>query len=76
MVLIVVEEPRGGVHYGSQTAGPTAIAVLLEAIELTRNGQPFSRAIPAAVTVPLEVSRGLSEDPVLEIPEDDEEEGR
>ena len=73
MVFIVVDEPRGDSYFGSQVAGPTAMTVLQEALGLTRNGQPFSRAIPAAVAVPSEVARGLSEDPVLEIPEDDEE---
>lgn len=76
MVFIVVDEPRGKHYYGSQIAGPTTMAVLQEALGLTRNGQTYSKAIPAAVPVPLEVSRGLSEDPVLEIPEEDEEEDR
>ncbi len=76
MVFIVVEEPRGEHYYGSQIAGPAAMAILKEALGLTRNGQTYSKVIPAAVNVPLEVSRGLSEDPVLEIPEEDEEERR
>jgi len=77
MVFVVVDEPRGDRYYGSQIAGPTTMAVLQEALGLTRNGQPYASAVPAAVEVPLEVSLGLSEDPVLEIPElEDEEEGR
>ncbi len=68
MVFVVVDEPRGESYYGSQIAGPTVMAVLKEALGLTRNGQPFSEVIPLAVSVPHEVARGLSEDPVLEIP--------
>ena len=77
MVFVVVDEPRGDLYYGSQIAGPTTMAVLEEALGLTQNGQPFAEVIPDPVAVPLEVSLGLSEDPVLEIPSDfEEEQGR
>ena len=33
---IIGEEPRGRVHYGSQVAGPTAVELLCEALELRR----------------------------------------
>ena len=39
MVLVVAEEPRGKSRYGSDVAGPTAAAILAEALELTRDGQ-------------------------------------
>ena len=73
MVFVVVEEPRGEHYYGSQIAGPATMAILKEALGLTRNGQPVAEVIPAAVSVPDDVARGLSEDPVLEIPEEGEE---
>ncbi|MCH2106437.1 MAG: hypothetical protein MK291_07345 [Planctomycetes bacterium] len=77
MVFVVVDEPRGDLYYGSQIAGPTTMAVLQEALGLTMNGQPLAEVIPDPVAVPLEVSLGLSEDPVLEIPlELEEEQGR
>lgn len=37
MVMIVVDEPQKG-KYGSQVAGPTAVAILAEALALTVNG--------------------------------------
>jgi hypothetical protein len=40
MVLIVVDEPRSKVHYGSQVAGPAAERVLAEAFGLTQSGLP------------------------------------
>ncbi len=40
MTLIVIEEPRGKNKYGSDVAGPTAIAVLKEALGLSRGGVP------------------------------------
>lgn len=45
MVLIVVDEPRGKLHFGSQVAGPAAERVLAEALGLTRNGAPPSHEI-------------------------------
>ena len=68
MVFIVIEEPRGKQHYGSQVAGPAAIAVLLEAHHLTHDGQAVEDIISTQTSVPVEVSLGLSEDPVREIP--------
>jgi hypothetical protein len=47
MTLIVVEEPTGKVKFGSDVAGPTAIAVLKEALGLTHAGvssQSFANA--------------------------------
>lgn len=38
MVLVVVDEPQKG-KFGSQVAGPTAVAILAEALGLTENGQ-------------------------------------
>ncbi len=35
-VLVVGEEPRGSLHYGSQISGPAAVAVLREALESRR----------------------------------------
>lgn len=39
MVLVVVDEPQGKNHYGSQIAGPAAKAILHEVLGLTRSGQ-------------------------------------
>lgn len=38
MVLVVVDEPRKGKKFGADVAGPAAIAILKEALGLTRNG--------------------------------------
>ncbi len=38
MVLVVVDEPRGGKKYGSDVAGPAAAGVLKEALGYTRDG--------------------------------------
>jgi cell division protein FtsI/penicillin-binding protein 2 len=40
MVLVVIDEPRGGQKYGSRVAGPTAVRILREALGATRNGVP------------------------------------
>lgn len=68
MVLILIDEPRGDSYYGSQVAGPTAIAVLKEALGLTRNGEPWEASAPAPQEVPEGLTELLSEDPVREIP--------
>jgi hypothetical protein len=39
MVLVVVDEPRGARHFGSQVAGPAAKAILREALGLTHDGE-------------------------------------
>ncbi len=38
MVLVVVDEPRSNVHFGSQVAGPAGIGILQEALGLTHLG--------------------------------------
>jgi hypothetical protein len=38
LVLVVVDEPRSRVHFGSQVAGPAAIGILREALGDTRAG--------------------------------------
>jgi hypothetical protein len=38
MVLVVVDEPRGGKKYGSDVAGPAAAGILKEALGYTRDG--------------------------------------
>jgi cell division protein FtsI/penicillin-binding protein 2 len=41
MVLVVADEPRGNKgHFGSQVAGPTAVAILKEALGRTHLGDP------------------------------------
>ena len=45
MVLLVVDEPRGKERFGSRVAGPAAERVLAEALGLTVNGNPPSRAV-------------------------------
>ncbi len=42
MTLIVIEEPTGKNKFGSDVAGPTAIAVLKEALGLTQGGAPVA----------------------------------
>ncbi len=42
MVLIVVEEPITKLKFGSDVAGPTAIAVLKEALGITAHGEPVA----------------------------------
>lgn len=39
LVLLVVDEPRGKSKYGSEVAGPAAVAVLKEALGLTSGGR-------------------------------------
>lgn len=39
MVLVVVDEPRSTVHFGSLVAGPAGIGILKEALGLTRLGE-------------------------------------
>jgi cell division protein FtsI/penicillin-binding protein 2 len=39
MVLVVVDEPRGGKKYGSDVAGPAAAAILEEALLTRRDGR-------------------------------------
>jgi hypothetical protein len=44
MVLVVADEPRGSKgHFGSQVAGPTAVAILEEALGRTHLGD---RTVP------------------------------
>lgn len=38
MVLVVVDEPRGVRHYGSEIAGPAAVSILKEALGYTHGG--------------------------------------
>jgi cell division protein FtsI/penicillin-binding protein 2 len=40
LALVVVDEPRDGVRFGSQAAGPKAVELLKEAMGLTLHGQP------------------------------------
>lgn len=40
MVLLVVDEPRGSKHFGSEVAGPGAMAILCEALGITSAGEP------------------------------------
>jgi cell division protein FtsI/penicillin-binding protein 2 len=40
MVLVVADEPRGKEKFGSHVAGPTAVAILREALGLTALGEP------------------------------------
>lgn len=46
MVLVVVDEPRGGKKYGSDVAGPAAAGILKEALGYTRDG---NRVLPPPV---------------------------
>ncbi len=47
MVLVVVDEPRGPEKYGSKVAGPAAMAILSEALDLTRNGAEYEPEVVA-----------------------------
>lgn len=38
LVLVVVDEPRGGRHFGSEIAGPAAVSILKEALGYTHGG--------------------------------------
>ena len=53
MVLVVVDEPRGARHFGSEIAGPAAVSILKEALGVTHGSVPASEA-PAAGFAPLE----------------------
>ncbi len=46
-VFVVAEEPRGKERFGSRVAGPTAAAILCEALGLTKNGEEPRREIVA-----------------------------
>ena len=62
MVLVVADEPRGKEKYGSRVAGPTAVAILREALGLTALGETvgaeriagFQRAAPTQREMSLE----------------------
>jgi hypothetical protein len=47
MVFVVAEEPRGKERFGSRVAGPTAAAILCEALGITRDGAPPQREVVA-----------------------------
>lgn len=53
MVLVVVDEPREG-KFGSQVAGPTAVALLAEALGVTRRGEAKEVVLEGGV-LPLEL---------------------
>lgn len=63
LVLVVVEEPRGGQKYGSRVAGPTAVRILKEALGETRNGRSVVEAISAGFAPALDArsERGLEQ---------------
>jgi hypothetical protein len=42
MVLVVVDEPRGGKKYGAEVAGPAAVGILEAALGYTRGGEKFT----------------------------------
>lgn len=67
MVLVVVDEPRGGKKYGAEVAGPAAVAILREALGLTRGGSSVEAApsdgfslIAAVASNPVRSSTGSS----------------
>lgn len=67
LVLVVVDEPRGGKKYGSDVAGPAAIAILQEALGYTRDGA-LPQSEPVAGFTTLETaSIELSEEPWAEV---------
>ena len=46
-VLVVVDEPLGGEHFGSRVAGPAAMDILVEALGITRDGRaPTPEIVP------------------------------
>ena len=57
MVLLVVDEPRGGSHYGSEVAGPATISILKEALGYTHGGVRVNEA-PKSGFAPLEIQFG------------------
>jgi cell division protein FtsI/penicillin-binding protein 2 len=63
LVLVVVEEPRGGQKYGSRVAGPTAVRILKEALGETRNGAPVVEPITAGFAPAIDASseRGIEQ---------------
>lgn len=63
MVLVVVDEPRGGGrHFGSYVAGPAAMALLKEALGLTRVGADLALEIDAAGFAPSALEFSNDED--------------
>jgi cell division protein FtsI/penicillin-binding protein 2 len=46
MVLVVVDEPRGGKKYGADVAGPAAVGILEAALGYTRGGEKFTPPTP------------------------------
>jgi len=55
MVLVVVDEPRGSRHYGSEIAGPATISILKEALGYTHGGVRAKDA-PRPGFAPLEMA--------------------
>jgi hypothetical protein len=41
MVLVVADDPRKGGHFGAEVSGPTAVAILQEALGRTHLGDPI-----------------------------------
>jgi cell division protein FtsI/penicillin-binding protein 2 len=56
LVLVVVDEPTKGGHFGSSVAGPCALAILDEALGVTRGGQPALAAIASEFSPDCELS--------------------
>jgi len=62
MVLVVADEPRGAVHYGSQVSGATAIAILKEALGSTVQGElPAEELVAGFVPSAQEPAQGADQ---------------
>jgi stage V sporulation protein D (sporulation-specific penicillin-binding protein) len=63
MALVVVEEPRGKLKFGSKVAGPAAVAILTEALGLTRGGAQLEPELLAGFGTSRVVERNELEEP-------------
>jgi cell division protein FtsI/penicillin-binding protein 2 len=63
LVFVVAEEPRGKERFGSRVAGPTAAAILSEALGLTRSGDVPRREALAGFAPSSSALRNDSEQP-------------
>ncbi len=68
MVYVVVDEPRGKFHYGSDVAGPVAIGVMREALGFTSSLEEISQPDASGFRAITKVDERASDQPWAEAP--------
>jgi hypothetical protein len=67
MVLVVTDDPRKGGHFGADVSGPTAVAILKEALGRTHLGDPIVPDVVAGFAPSHERSVRSLEQPWAEV---------